>query len=89
MAKNKENIGSRYVELFLRSQNDRFEGGGNFSDDYAWQGAANRPPWEAGINKRGGGGGGGRGGGRGGGFGGRSRGGGGGYGGGGGRGSSW
>merc|ERR1712110_11528 len=78
MAKNKENIGSRYVELFLRSQPERFEGGGgNYSDDYAWQGAANRPPWE----NRGGRGGGGRGGGR-------SRGGGG-YGNFGGRGSNW
>jgi len=66
MAKNKQNVGSRYVELFLRSKEEHGGwggGGGHQQDDYAWGGAVNQPR----------GGRGGYGGGRGGGYGGGGR----------------
>jgi hypothetical protein len=43
MNKNKQNIGSRYAELFLRSKSEDGSGGGN---EYAWQGDINRHPNE-------------------------------------------
>lgn len=72
MLKNKQNVGSRYVELFLRSKDDRGSWPNqNQNDDYAWGGDINQPP----SGRRGGGGGYGGGGrrGRGGGYGGGNR----------------